>query len=90
MRKARVLLILGIWLTALPYLGFPNSWKNALTVLSGLGLIWFSYLLYREYKKREVRNEIFDNFSENNFFNENEEVAETTARDISELNEEEI
>ena len=71
MKKARILLILGIWVAVLPYLGFPNSWKNVLLTLSGLGLIYFSYVLYKQSKAVEkVIEETFDNFSENKFNDE--------------------
>jgi hypothetical protein len=66
MRKARILLFLGIWVAILPYLGFPLSWKNVLFTFSGLGLIFLSYVFYREYKKVGNKKESFDNFSENN------------------------
>jgi len=66
MQKARIFLILGIWITVLPYLGFPYSWKDILVTLSGLGLVFLSYLLYRESKMQEIKEEkTFDNFSEN-------------------------
>lgn len=73
MRKAYMLLVLGIWMAVLPYLGFPYSWKNILTTLSGFGLIYVSYMLYRELKIRETKEEkTFDNFSENEFKEEGE------------------
>ncbi|OGI60187.1 hypothetical protein A2641_03865 [Candidatus Nomurabacteria bacterium RIFCSPHIGHO2_01_FULL_37_25] len=73
MRKVYTLLILGIWVAVLPYLGFPYSWKDVLTTLSGLGLIYISYTLYKESKVKENNEEkTFDNFSENNFFNREE------------------
>lgn len=75
MRKARILLVLGIWIMILPYLGFPYSWKNILTTLSGLGLIYVSFILYKESKTREVKKEkTFDNFSENKFNEEEKEI----------------
>lgn len=64
MRKARFLLILGIWIAVLPYLGFPSSWKNILFIISGLILVYFSYMLYRVQKLKEERGVVFDNFSE--------------------------
>ncbi len=68
MQKARILLFLGIWIVVLPYLGFPHSWKDVLTAVSGVGLILLSYLLYRESKMKEGREvKSFDNFSENRF-----------------------
>ncbi|MCX6752184.1 MAG: hypothetical protein NTZ87_01645 [Candidatus Nomurabacteria bacterium] len=66
MRKIYLLLILGIWIAILPYLGFPDSWKNVLATLSGLGLMIISYIFYKENKARETKKETFDNFSENN------------------------
>ena len=63
MRKARILLVLGIWVAVLPYLGLPYLGKNILFSVSGLVLVYFSYLLYQESKKDAVKN--FDNFSEN-------------------------
>lgn len=73
MRKAYILLILGIWVAVLPYLGFPYSWKDVLTTLSGFGLIYVSFIIYKESKKKENKEEkTFDNFSENKFFDEGE------------------
>ena len=69
MRKAYIFLGLGIWITALPYLGFPYSWKDILFTVSGLGLIYLSYVLYKDYKieeNKESKKKTFDNFSENN------------------------
>ncbi|KKQ21331.1 MAG: hypothetical protein US33_C0004G0004 [Parcubacteria group bacterium GW2011_GWC1_36_9] len=73
MKKAWTLLILGVWVAILPYLGFPYSWKDILITLSGLGLIYVSFMLYKESKIKEIKEEkTFDNFSENKFFNEGE------------------
>lgn len=72
MRRAYILLFLGIWVAVLPYLGFPQFYKNILFSLSGLGVICFSYILYRDNKKKEAE-ERFDNFSENRDFNENKD-----------------
>ena len=71
MRKARILLVLGIWVAVLPYLGFPYSWKNILFTLSGLGLVYLSYILYKEYKIGETEEKSSDNFSENGDFSKN-------------------
>jgi hypothetical protein len=72
MRKARILLILGVCMAILPYLGFSYSWKDILFTVSGLVLIFFSYLLYKDYKELEAPSEPFDNFRENSNFNETE------------------
>lgn len=52
---------MGIWIAILPYFGIPHFWKNILMTLSGLILVYISYLIYRE-EKKEVT---YDNFSEN-------------------------
>ncbi len=75
MRKARILLILGIWIAILPYLGFPLSWKDILATLSGLLLIYISYTFYIDFKKKEVLKKSFDNFSENHDFKEKEDIT---------------
>jgi cbb3-type cytochrome oxidase subunit 3 len=88
MRKARILLVLGILVAILPYLGFPYSWKDILTTLFGLGFICFSYILYREYKTKEntqaSQEKTFDNFSENSDFSENETEIENKGEHVGE------
>ncbi len=70
MRKARIFLILGVWIAVLPYLGFPYSWKDILSTLTGLVLMFMSYVLYQEHKSKEVKQNNFDNFRENRDFSE--------------------
>ena len=72
MSKVQIIFILSIWVAVLPYLGFPNSLKNTLVTISGLGLIYFSYMLYASLKTKEKKEKTFENFSENNNFNETE------------------
>jgi len=72
MKKAWILLALGVWVTILPHLGFPYSWKDILGTITGLGLIYVSFLLYKEFKTEDKKEEKFDNFSENKFLNEEE------------------
>lgn len=67
MRKIRMLLITGVWVAVLPYLGFPQFYKSILFSLTGLIIIYFSYAWYRENLKEEKK---FDNFSENYFSGE--------------------
>jgi len=69
MFKARILLVLGTWIMILPYLGLPYSWKDTLSTITGLVLIYFSYTLFRDHKAREGKK-TFDNFRENKDFNE--------------------
>ncbi len=69
MRKIRLLLVLGIWVAVLPYLGFPYSWKDILFLVSGLSLVYISFILYREKKASEASDQGFENFAENREFN---------------------
>jgi len=85
MSKARIILVLGTWVAILPYLGFPSSWKNILFTLSGLVLMYFSYIMYKNSKKNDDGKKIFDNFRENNNFSEiNEAVSKTVNQEQSE------
>ena len=71
MRRPYILLTLGIWIAVLPYLGFPYFWKNILFSVSGLWLMYVSFLMYKELKhQKKNKKEIFDNFSENGFSEE--------------------
>jgi membrane protein implicated in regulation of membrane protease activity len=74
MQKSRILLILGAWMAVLPYLGFPYAWKEVLFTISGLIVVYLSYFLYKDYKKKEGKT--FDNFSENGDFKEIEKEIE--------------
>ena len=69
MSKQRWIFILGIWVALLPFFGFPHSWKNTLFVITGLGLIYLSYLLRRERKgiapQAEPETEKPDTFTDN-------------------------
>ncbi len=74
MRKIRTLLILGVFISLLPYLGFPYFLKNILISLSGISVIYFSYVLYRQ--NTANKKPTYENFSENTDFNEEVMVTE--------------
>ncbi len=63
--KIKIILGLGVWTAVLPYLGFPRSLKNLLVSVSALGLVYLSYLIYKELKGDTKETKTFDNFSEN-------------------------
>lgn len=56
MRKERTLLILGIWVAVLPFLGFPQSWRKILFLITGFLMIYLAYLFYLEAKERISKN----------------------------------
>lgn len=60
-----MLLILGVWIAALPYLGFPYFWKNVLLTASGLIVAISGYFLYHEWKASLDKTGGPENFTEN-------------------------
>jgi len=52
MRKERTLFVIGIWVAILPFLGFFESWRKILFIITGVGLIYLAYLFYTEAKLR--------------------------------------
>lgn len=86
MRKERILLILGIFMMILPYLGFPYSWKNVLFTMSGFAIVVFSYILFLEHKARENKEDnkkTFDNFKENGNVNFEQKETRTNTNTIN-------
>jgi len=59
--KQKAILIVGIWVAILPFLGFPSSWKRFFFFLSGLLLIYIAYLLHREGKRPAAPKTYVDN-----------------------------
>lgn len=52
MRKEKTLFIIGIWIIILPFLGFPESWRKVLFLLTGIAIIYLAYLFYLEIRAR--------------------------------------
>lgn len=50
MHKQQSLLVLGVWLVIIPFLGIRSDWKTVLTIATGLGLI-ATYLYRKAYVK---------------------------------------
>lgn len=57
MRKERTLFIIGIWVAILPYLGFYESWRKVLFLITGLVIIYLAYLFYSEASARIKKSE---------------------------------
>lgn len=45
MSQRQVLMVFGVWLAVLPFLGFPSDWKPVLACLSGLLVVFLAYRL---------------------------------------------
>ena len=80
MKKDTVILTLGVVVAAIPFLGFPGAWENALSALAGVGIVIAILLLRREMMQRpfslkqhlEMRS---DSFTQNGFRHEPHERA---------------
>lgn len=55
MRKEKTLFLLGLWVIILPFLGFPNSWRKALFIITGIAVIYLAYLFYLQTKSRLLK-----------------------------------
>lgn len=76
MLKARIFLIVGIWVAVLPYLGFPSFVKNILFSVTGLVIVYLSFVVYKDSKDFSKIKKTFDNFSENIDFVKRKIVSE--------------
>lgn len=57
MRKEKTLFIIGIWVMILPFLGFPNNWRKAFFLITGLAIMYLAYLFYLEVRNRLSKDE---------------------------------
>jgi hypothetical protein len=55
MGKELLIITLGIFVTILPFLGFPSSWDTALFVISGISIAALGTLIRREAIARHAR-----------------------------------
>ncbi|MCF7833941.1 MAG: hypothetical protein K9L98_03530 [Candidatus Pacebacteria bacterium] len=67
MNKLKLILILGVAVVILPYLGIPYFFKNILFALLGIAIALLAYALHRLHAnaKESKDTPVFDNFSEN-------------------------
>jgi len=56
MRKEKTLLIIGLWVAILSFLGFPSNWRRILFLITGLAIMYLSYLFYLEVKARLAKD----------------------------------
>ncbi|MDE1925429.1 MAG: hypothetical protein KGH79_04625 [Patescibacteria group bacterium] len=45
MSKETAIIVLGLWVVILPYLGIPGGWRTTLLILSGIALMVLGFLL---------------------------------------------
>jgi uncharacterized membrane protein len=61
--QEKVLLGCGVWLIILPFLGFPQVWKDILITVTGVVVTYVGALLYKKFRTRasmmETKTETF-------------------------------
>lgn len=67
MKKERILFFIGLWVMVLPYLAFPTFTRNILFVITGLIIIYFSYVLRKKFREEALANKKDDNNKMNTF-----------------------
>ncbi len=55
--KKRFFMILGVWIMVLPFLGFPNTWRKILFILTGIILIALAVSKSSKQKTKTIQNE---------------------------------
>lgn len=58
MRKEKTLLIIGLWVIILQFLGIPNNWRKIVLVITGIAIMYLAYLFYLEVKARLSKDTI--------------------------------
>jgi hypothetical protein len=69
MRKEKTLLIIGLWVSILSFLGFPIFWRKILFLITGLAIMYLAYLFYLEVKNRRAKDENHSNIFVDNIGN---------------------
>ncbi len=64
MSKEMTIIVLGLFVVVVPYLGIPGEWRVILLVLSGLGLAVTGFLLRGEALARGGRAHAHNSFVE--------------------------
>lgn len=59
MTKKRALIILGVFIAIVPFLGIPREFREVLTVLAGLTVAVLAFLLKRRLQAEAMRNDTF-------------------------------
>ena len=68
MSKELVIILLGILVALMPYLGFPGSWKSVFSIVIGIVIAGVAFIVRQErlWKEREAMSEHrADTFVEN-------------------------
>ncbi len=65
MSKEVGVVVLGVWVAILPFLGFPGTWRTPILFLSGLSLVGLGFYLRVEALARERGSRTGTPFAQN-------------------------
>jgi len=78
--KNRLILILGLWVAFMPFLGFPYSFEEGIYICAGLGIALLSFLLARHMRKNRrafVKKQKTDRLSDSQYAVVQKEIVES-------------
>jgi hypothetical protein len=56
MTKQQLILIIGIWILALPFLGFPADWKAIFMFICGIALVTIYVYMKKEGREKQHKS----------------------------------
>lgn len=66
MRKEMAVMMLGVWVALLPFLGIPRRWDNAILLITGALIVMFGFILRKQALDRaRYQSRRADTFAEN-------------------------
>ena len=65
MSKEMLVMVLGVWIIIVPYLGVPSSWKGIIYIISGLLIVLVGFLLRTDALRRGGKTSAHQPFVEN-------------------------
>lgn len=66
MSKQRIIIILGVLVAVMPYLGFPLSWRKGFFLVAGIAIAITAYRMGRELKAlRAEEEDLLTSFKDN-------------------------
>lgn len=84
MSKETGIIVLGVWVVIVPYLGVPGSWRTVLLVLSGAGIAVLGFLLRGEAMSKGPRAHSRGRRASHSFVEHIPPTAETPAEPLHE------
>ena len=79
--KQVIIILLGLWIVLLPFLGFPGLWETFFMVGSGFLIVVLSLLMIARYRLEESRHDFFEDTPADMVFEMKETIPKTHEHD---------